>query len=876
MGEVFQAWDRVKRELVAVKVLLDGRSADRARFEREAEALSELRHPGIVQYVAHGETAPGEPYLVMEWLEGEDLASRLRRGRLSVEESLTLGLRVAETLGAAHSRGIVHRDLKPSNLFLVDGSVDGIKVLDFGIAWLADTTRMTETGIVLGTPGYMAPEQALTGTDIDTRADVFSLGCVLFECLTGRRAFMGEHVMALLAKILFEEVPRLRDLQPEVPPALEALVIRMLAKHPAKRPRHGMDVVDALSALDATVRSSSPTGAQQTANIPALTAGERRLLSVVLLGRAQPLGFGSAPASTVGKTWRSVTLLSMRQMTEASGGRLELLVDGSVLVTLVGTGIATDLAARAARCALALQELADSRPIALATGYGEVTGNLPIGDAIDRAARRLAWRGASPGGGAEPSLCPVAIDELTAGLLDGSFEVELGEHGPELYGERELERGVRTLLGKPTSCVGRDRELATLRALFNECIEEPVARVAMVTAGPGVGKTRLAYELIQQIQTWGDSPPVEVWTGRGDSLRAGASFSLLGQVIRRTAGIREGEAIEVRQAKLMARVARHVAPSDQKRVAEFLGEIAGTPFAEEASAPRSPAQRDAQLSSEQMRRAWEDFLEAECAAHPVLILLDDLQWGDLPTVRFIGAALGDRKSLPWMVLALARPEIHELFPRLWVERDAQQIRLDQLTRRASERLIKEVLGPAVPPETVERLVAMADGNAFYLEELIRAVVEGKGAALPETVVAMVEAKLEGLEAEARRVLRAASIFGEVFWQGGVEALLGGARRGAQVGEWLSLLVEREVLVQRPESRFSGEVELAFRHALLREGAYAMLTEEDRVLGHKLAAEFLEAQGARDPRMLAKHHERIRDHGRDGATPPLGTPPPKRQ
>jgi eukaryotic-like serine/threonine-protein kinase len=667
--------------------------------------------------------------------------------------------------------------------------------------------------------------------------------------------------MALLAKILFEEVPRLRDLRADVPLSLDALVGRMLTKEPALRPRHGLEVAEALAALDTAVESTPSIKPMSPAakSAPALTGEERRLLSVVLVGREHPIGFDST--QTLGNTSLSPALLEMRKTAEVSGGRLELLVDGSVLVTIAGNGIATDLAARAARCALALRERAEGRPMALSTGRGEVTGKLPLGDAIDRSARRLARAGLWTKGRAEAGRRPIAIDDVTAGLLDGRFEVKDSEHGLELYSELELSKGVRTLLGKPTSCVGRDRELATLRALFNECIEEPVARVALVTAGPGIGKTRLAHELIRELPIRTAAPPVEVWIGRADSLRAGSSFSLLGQVLRGAAGIREGEPLVTRQEKLRERVARYVPPSEQARVAEFLGELVGTLFPDEESAPLRAARQDAQLMGEQMRRAWEDFLAAECGAHPILIVLDDLHWGDLPTVRFIGAAMGNLKSLPWMVLALARPEVHELFPKLWVERDAQQIRLDQLTRRAGERLVRQVLGPSVEPQTVERLVAMADGNAFYLEELIRAVAEGKGEALPDTVVAMVEARIEALEAEARRVLRAASVFGEVFWQSGVEALLGGARRGVQADQWISLLVDREVLVQRLESRFPGEAEFSFRHALLREGAYAMLTEDDRILGHKLAASYLEARGESDPMMLAEHCERGKELSR---------------
>ncbi|HSK00218.1 MAG TPA: hypothetical protein VK932_03215, partial [Kofleriaceae bacterium] len=146
-------------------------------------------------------------------------------------------------------------------------------------------------------------------------------------------------------------------------------------------------------------------------------------------------------------------------------------------------------------------------------------------------------------------------------------------------------------------------------------------------------------------------------------------------------------------------------------------------------------------------------------------------------------------------------------------------------------------------------------NAFYLEELIRAVAEGKDRALPDTVLAMVETRLGRLPLEARRVLRAASVFGQVCWEGGVAVLLGGAMSAVTVGEWLARLVEQEVLAERPDSRFPGERELAFRHALLREGAYATLTEDDHRLGHHLAGEWLEGRGEADPMVLAGHFER---------------------
>src|SRR5262249_3129846 len=152
------------------------------RFVREIELLAKLSHPGIVRYISHGATTSGELYLVMEWVDGEVLKTRLRREPLTGREAVTLATRVADTLGAPHAHGIVHRDLKPSNLILPGGRIDQVKILDLGIAQRVGHTQLTQTGVAIGTPGYMAPEQARASGDIDARADVFALGCVLFQC----------------------------------------------------------------------------------------------------------------------------------------------------------------------------------------------------------------------------------------------------------------------------------------------------------------------------------------------------------------------------------------------------------------------------------------------------------------------------------------------------------------------------------------------------------------------------------------------------------------------------------------------------------------------------------------------------------------------
>jgi tetratricopeptide (TPR) repeat protein len=838
MGTVFRAKDRFSGKMVALKVLSAAMEAERERFVREVKVLAELKHPAIVRYVAHGETSEDEPWLAMEWLDGETLAERASRGPLSVDEALLVGARVAEALGVAHARGVVHRDVKPGNIILVDRDAASAKLIDFGVVRLEgrDGGR-TRTGVLVGTPQYMSPEQARGDGKIGPRSDVFALACVLFRCLTGRAPFAAEDFLTVLARLLLEEAPRLRSTREDVPAPLDELIARMLSKDPTMRPPDGAAVLAELGALrEATLRDVPQV---VSSSHETLTDTEQSVLSVVLA-----LAPGEEP--------------KLEDLLGPFKARLEHFVDGTLLVALEGKGSAKDSAAAAARCALAIHERLRDASVVLATGRAVVSRALTVGEVIERAVRLLRSSDAGPASTRHRGKLPIRIDEVTAGLLAGRFMLRGGgvSGATELLGERLTEQTGRTLLGKATSFVGRDRELSVLLGIFDECVSEPVARAALVTGAAGMGKSRLRYELIRRLAQRGE--PYTLLFGRGDAQRVGSPYALIAPALRGTAGILDAEPEGTQREKLRDRVASNVPPLDQRRVTEFLGEMLGLPFPAEDSIQLRSARRDAMLMADQTRRAFEDFLAAELARQPVLVVLEDLHWGDVPSVLCIDAALRRLADRPLMVLAFARPEVSDAFPDLWQGHAVQPVPLPLLGRRAGVQLVREVLGSGLTSEAVERIVERASGNVFYLEELIRAIAEGKGDGLPDTVLAMVSARLATLETDARRILRAASLFGEAFWAGSVASLVDAS---VEVVPWLDTLVERELVAPRGEARFPGEVEYRFRHALLREAAYAMLTESDRLHGHALAAAWLEENGERDAALLADHFDRGGERGR---------------
>jgi WD40 repeat protein/serine/threonine protein kinase len=303
MGVVFKAEDPQLGRLVALKAVLPSlvtSSVSRQRFLQEARAAAALKHDHVVTIHQVGEDR-GVPFMALEFLEGEPLDARLaREPRLPLAEVLRIGWQTALGLAAAHKRGLIHRDIKPANLWL-EAETDRVKILDFGLARGTGTdAQLTQPGAIIGTPAYMAPEQAL-GHGLDGRCDLFSLGCVLYRLCTGQQPFQGSDALATLMAVATEQPPPPSALNPALPASLSDLVMQLLAKNPAERPASAQAVVQALQAIayDRTVQLAppptsrpAPPSAGRRKDVPSRGRSRR----VLILGGAAAMLLGAGGA----------------------------------------------------------------------------------------------------------------------------------------------------------------------------------------------------------------------------------------------------------------------------------------------------------------------------------------------------------------------------------------------------------------------------------------------------------------------------------------------------------------------------------------------------------------------------------------------------
>lgn len=827
MATVHLAIDQTTGQKVALKLLKGhaGAGLEATRLRLESQLLAELHHPRIVSYIGHGQTVDGFPYLAIEWLEGEDMAQRLLRGPMRMDETLTLLEGVAEALSVAHSRGIIHRDIKPSNLFLRSKLVGQVTLLDFGIARNQERgLLLTHTGALVGTPGYMAPEQAKGVRELEPSVDIFALGCILYECLTGAPPFVAMHFSALLALILYQEVPSVRSIRPEVPEALSELIASMLSKEPRLRPANGTQLLAELEKLRA-VTSSSPSLTTEVPR-PLLRQIEDPLIGVVVSSQRRPrilssetMDYSEADPGFVASQQELSSLL--RQV----GAQVERLADETLVASLRLEATATE---QLTEVLSHIQQVRDVWPtglVVVTVSQADATGQAPLGFLLERVSQlfdALVTR-ESEAQTDSGELWGVFVDDGIASLLGSPFDLErLHARLFRLHSDGTSARTPQGTAFQSRQLWGRERELGLLHATLRDCQEESLARAVLITGREGIGKSRLLSEFVSQTNAL--FPNVTVLSMRTPRQESTSLAPLLGGALRRLCEISPSEGGHSAMEKLHKRLLlRMPAPLVQQVLAPLCAICSITPSI--FSTVESEDRPSFDLS--ELSQAFLRFLSAELAASPVLFAFDDLEAADAPSIKLMERTLDELADRPIFAVGVANPSISSRFPRLWEQSKTETLRLHPLSLQTSEQLATDLAKGPLSSAQKEKIVRLSQGHPRTLQELLLWELDPNRDKFPYSLGARILIDSLRLPRDARRVLRAASMIGPVFWDEALRMLLDEPQSSGKVERALAVLQEQEWIVPQRSSHYPGYLEYRFRQLIVHECFTTLMHPEER-------------------------------------------------
>jgi len=856
MGEVWRAIDLQSRQTVAIKRLLlsAGGADDRARLLREADTLRELSHPHIVRYLDAGFDAADQPFLVLEWLEGEDLAARQRREPLTLEALIALVGQLLEGLEACHAQGVTHRDIKPSNIFITqdEKGETQIKLVDFGLARLsAAQTRLTRTGMVLGTLHYLAPEQVRGSVSVDHRADLYAVGVLLYELTTGELPFFAEEAMAVMLKIISETPRWPTDIRPDLPLWVEECTLRAMRRSPSDRFQSATEMLAALSSETCTPDVFAPT----TAKTLPLSSVEQRLVSLLCVDGVDVCR-DLLSAEHVAKEIDKV------------GGVSQALLGGRMVGLFGLQQTRGDEPRQAISAGLAIRELAVATEgevqLLVATVHVEIGQRFELDRReLDDATRAMAEL--PPG--------ELIVDNVTRQLLGDQVQFRRGAAHHVVLGLARQRSGRRHVLGVETPTVGRESELAGLKATYTRVADTSESEATLIIGSAGAGKTRVLQELTHNLRESG----AFIFEATPDSSRVHVPYGLFTDAFSRLLDDGDG----VPQQALQRFVERALPAGEEAAVVfAFIAEAMG--FDGGALPLLRAARADAKLMRQQVHDAFAVLFLALTSNTPLCFATDDLQWGDAESLRLLEELLERLLAAPFFVVASARPELLERHPRLFEGVDAEHLLLQPLRRRSMQRLLHAILGRRAPDDLEALVIDRCGGNPYFAEELLSwmvvndVLVAGEGGwqlkgdasalQLPAGVEGAIQGQLDRLPTDVKAFVKDASVFGNVIWQEGCTVLVQTASLESavmDVAAQLETLQGLKYLESRKVARLHGTHEWSFCHSLVRQVAYQMLPESRRRQLHLRAGQWLTEAGEQDALVLARHFERGGDAGRAG-------------
>jgi class 3 adenylate cyclase/tetratricopeptide (TPR) repeat protein/tRNA A-37 threonylcarbamoyl transferase component Bud32 len=927
MATVYRAYQPSMDRHVAIKVIRSSILHDPAlkeRFQREARLIARLEHPHLLPvYDFDGEHDP--PYIVMRYLDGGTLKQVQERGQVPRGEFLYLLRQLAGALDYAHRQGVVHRDLKPSNV-MIDREGNAF-LTDFGIARAAGGDKdLTGTGLLIGTPGYMAPEQARGDGTVDRAADIYSLGVMAFEVLTGAPPYASESSFDVILAHVNSPVPRATERCRDLPKAVDAVLARALAKNPAERFASAAEFVESLtralriqpSASPAALQSMSQTisidqlAARQKQVAPGAEAGvdtpsdQQRQMTVVAVDvkdLAEILYEAGADAERV-RAAMDALWTEWGRMAQAHGGAIHSRTGESGLILWGRDRAREDDSENAIRATLAMRErvLVEARKV-LGAGWEPSEENpLPFVAGITTGPvllERESASGSYTASGVTITLAGRLKEAAPAGGILVAHDTFTFVRGVFLFSQREPLRirgrkdpvdvyvvtqakprafrlRARGIEGVETKMIGREIELRLLQEALTLTLEDGETQVVTVVGEAGVGKSRLLFEF----SNWIELQEQTVWFFQARATQPSMlqPYSLTRDLFSFRFRILDSDPLSVVHEKFVRGVEEFLGKGSTQK-AHFIGQLVGFDFSSK------PDMEAALKDGDAFRRVAQGYLgelfTTASKVNPVMIHIEDIHWADDRSLDLINNLVRDHTNLPLFVLCMARPSLYERRPQ-WGEgqRFHERIQLEPLSQLSSRRLVRELLKhvPEVPTALRDLVVDRADGNPFYIEELIKALIDDRvilkgdeawsvdtsrlsSVRIPATLTGVLQARLDTLPAPLHQLLQRASVVGRIFWDAAAIHLSQEAagQDAAEVQAMLEDLRGREMILRREESGFAGTVEYVFRHAILRDVTYETVIPRQRRALHKLVGDWLiEVGGERAGEhtlLVAEHYAR---------------------